>query len=100
VQQEGRRCSRPRADVLCSPGKAYEGAGCPLKPLGTTPSRSPHATMEEPTAQCWIWPERGLSQWRKHAGMVCWREPRLVEITPPTVAQVTLQELQSGENPC
>jgi len=71
-----------------------------LQTTDTMQSRSPHATMEEPTAQCWIWPERGLSQWRKHAGMVCWREPRLVEITPPTVAQVTLQELQSGENPC
>ena len=54
MQQEGRRCSRPRADVLCSPGKAYEGAGCPLKPLGTTPSRSPHATTEEPTGQQWM----------------------------------------------
>jgi len=29
VQKEGRRCSRCGAEVLCSPGEAHDGAGCP-----------------------------------------------------------------------
>ena len=50
----------------CIMGGSHGGAGCPLQSTGTTWSTSPHAAMEEPTVQQWMWLEEGTTHGELH----------------------------------
>jgi len=67
----------------------------PLQPTGTIWSRSPHAALEEPMIQQWMWPEGGCSPWRVLAGV----GPR-PELQPTGIhAWALFEELQSVGGP-
>ena len=61
VQEEGRRCSRHGAEAPAAQGRPMEEQAVPPLPTGTTQSRSPCATMEEPTGQQWMRPGGGTA---------------------------------------
>lgn len=79
------------------PGEAHSVAGCPLQPVGTVWSRSPHAAMEKSAVQQWMTPGEGTSHGHPHRsslGLELQPVGRQAGEAKPMVGQEGCQELK------